>query len=226
MFFSSTRETNLERAVSRSRSMHPPRATIATMFFVLASQAISSRAACFAFTFSKSLTRPNTWNHHRSKSSRASSVQSKSAENCLVLPSHPKISISNVMAPMVAASDYPFRYFLRKCHGVDLTYTQMLQAKNFVNDKTYRDCHLDLFETGTRYTKLLPSQLNCVEGLEGLPLPNETEHDDGPVMVQLAGHDVDLVVKAANIVYEHTGKGYISPKETSPTITTPIFLHA
>jgi hypothetical protein len=32
----------------------------------------------------------------------------------LILPSHPDFPISSVMAPMVAASDYPFRLFLRE----------------------------------------------------------------------------------------------------------------
>jgi hypothetical protein len=40
----------------------------------------------------------------------------------LILPSHPNFPIKSVMAPMVAASDYPFRFFLRKHCDVDLTF--------------------------------------------------------------------------------------------------------
>jgi tRNA-dihydrouridine synthase len=105
------------------------------------------------------------------------------------------------MAPMVGASDYPFRYFLRKYHGVDLTYTQMLHSKNLVNDKSFRQCHLDLWEAGTTYPHFLPTQL---QSLEGLSIPNgPPEKDFSPNIVQLAGHDVDMVVKAATVVLEH-----------------------
>lgn len=118
------------------------------------------------------------------------------------MPAHPDTPIRSVMAPMVGASDYPFRYFLRKYHGVDLTYTQMFHSKNLVNDKCFRQCHLDLWEAGTTYPNFLPSQL---QNLEGLSIPNgPPEKDSSPNMVQLAGHDVDMVVKAATVVLEHS----------------------
>jgi tRNA-dihydrouridine synthase 4 len=108
------------------------------------------------------------------------------------------------MAPMVAASDYPFRYFLRNYCGVDLTYTQMLHAKNLVDAPKFRSYHLDLFETGVKYPKLHPSQLHC---LQGLPLPDMEHYQEptsSPVMVQLAGHDDKVVVRAAQMIWDHT----------------------
>ena len=122
----------------------------------------------------------------------------------LILPSHPDKPIRSVMAPMVAASDYPFRLFLRSRCGVDMTYTQMIHASNYIKSKTFRKNHLDLFETGKIYPKLLPSQISCLEGI--LPLPdieNYKEEPSSPNMVQLAGNDVDQVVETALLILEH-----------------------
>mmetsp|Transcript_60489 Transcript_60489/g.148409 ORF Transcript_60489/g.148409 Transcript_60489/m.148409 type:complete len:552 (-) Transcript_60489:135-1790(-) len=131
----------------------------------------------------------------------------------LVLPSHPDRTIRHVMAPMVAASDYPYRLLLRRYGDVDLVYTQMLHAKNFVNAESFRKHHLDLFEAGVPYHKepYTYAQADC------LGLINDDDNnsnndsysrpevkDDAPVMVQVAGHDVDLVVQTAQMLYEHT----------------------
>jgi tRNA-dihydrouridine synthase len=120
----------------------------------------------------------------------------------LILPSHPNIPIKTVMAPMVAASDYPFRHFLRKHCGVDLTYTQMLHSKNFCTDSKFRRCHLDLYEAGATYGEFVPSQLEFLG--EGIPL-SDIQHERAPLMVQLAGHDPQMVVKAALMIMDHTG---------------------
>jgi tRNA-dihydrouridine synthase len=130
------------------------------------------------------------------------SSSSPSTSPALYLPSHPDTPIRSVMAPMVAASDYPFRLFLREYCGIDLTYTQMLHSKNYVHDAQFRKTHLDLWETGVIYPKLVSSQITCLGDLD---LPNLTEQaPSAPLMVQLAGHDVDLVVQAALMLYEHT----------------------
>ena len=126
-------------------------------------------------------------------------------DGCLILPSHPDKVIRSVMAPMVAASDYPFRLFLRSRCGVDMTYTQMIHSSNFVRGKTFRRNHLDLFESGIMYPKLLHSQLACLEGI--LPIPdveNYQEEHRSPNMVQLAGNDVSEVLRAAEMILEHT----------------------
>ena len=103
---------------------------------------------------------------------------------------------------MVAASDYPFRYFLRKHCGIDLTYTQMLHAKNFCNDPKFRRCHLDLYEAGATYDDLVPSQWEFLG--EGNYKP-DIQHERAPLMIQLAGHDPEVVVKAALMIMDHTG---------------------
>ena len=100
---------------------------------------------------------------------------------------------------MVAASDYPFRYLLRK-YGVDLTFTQMLHCKNSVKDETFRSSHLDLWEAGVKYD-LLRSQVAC---LGDFPPPMGPEEGDRPVIVQLAGNEADLLIQQALMILDHT----------------------
>jgi tRNA-dihydrouridine synthase len=115
------------------------------------------------------------------------------------------------MAPMVAMSDYPYRLLLRRYGDVDLVYTQMLHAKNFVRDRVFRRNHLDLYEAGLQYHNepYSKAQLDCL-GLTDIPRQQQqyihrpVVKDDAPVMVQLAGHDVASVVQAAQMLYEHT----------------------
>mmetsp|Transcript_32419 Transcript_32419/g.76256 ORF Transcript_32419/g.76256 Transcript_32419/m.76256 type:complete len:553 (+) Transcript_32419:151-1809(+) len=161
---------------------------------------------------------------------RVSSLSGKSNDNegrngenkapTLVLPSHPDFPITSVMAPMVAASDYPFRVFLREHCGVDLTFTQMLLAKKFMADPVWRKAHLDLYETmdstrtdslSTDPELLLPSQIACIgdwdEHIERHNILNQKplkRQQSAPLMVQLAGDDVDTVVQTALMIYEHT----------------------
>lgn len=121
----------------------------------------------------------------------------------LILPSHPNFPIRHVMAPMVAASDYPFRHFLREYCGVDLTFTQMFHCKNFLNDAKFRLAHLDLWEAGVSYPDLLPSQLTC---LGDLPPPRGPGNNDAapPLIIQLAGNEPSNIVEQANMILDHT----------------------
>jgi tRNA-dihydrouridine synthase len=122
----------------------------------------------------------------------------------LILPSHPGFNIKSVMAPMVAASDYPFRYFLRKHCDVDLTFTQMLHCNKFLTDSSFRQGHLDLWEAGVKYPDLLPSQLACLGDLPAPTRdPSETE-SEAPLIVQLAGNNPEEVVAGANMILDHT----------------------
>lgn len=146
----------------------------------------------------------------RMSSSFTSSSFATTNNNRLVLPSHPDRTIRHVMAPMVAASDYAYRLLLRRYGGVDLVYTQMLHAKNFVHDEKFRKHHLDLMEAGVSYQNEPYSiaQLDCL-GLSGDTCDNDQYSrpevkDDAPLMVQVAGHDVHLVVQTAQMLYEHT----------------------
>jgi hypothetical protein len=125
---------------------------------------------------------------------------------------------------MVAASDYAFRCLCRQ-HGVDLTFTQMLHARNLVGDKVFARSHLDLYEYCHPATCSTPSSL---APLPPLPLlesqrnllqdPMNSRNGDhlsavrddwaqftrGPVVVQLAGHDADLVAAAAQMIVDKT----------------------
>lgn len=103
------------------------------------------------------------------------------------------------MAPMVAASDFSFRCLVEK-HGADLTFTQMLHARNLVEDAVFRRNHLD-FCSSTRqdFTK---SQLDCIEGMPTIQQQEEEEHVPGPLIVQLAGHDSDLMMQAFDVLME------------------------
>jgi hypothetical protein len=125
----------------------------------------------------------------------------------LILPCQPNKPIVGVMAPMVAASDYPFRVLLREHCGVDLLYTQMIHSKNFVNDDNFRKWHCDFLECGMSYPDLLPSQQECLGGNFDVKLASslrQTRRPFAPLIVQLAGHEVDGVVQAALMVAEMT----------------------
>eukprot|EP00980_Cylindrotheca_fusiformis_P007963 scaffold1697_cov120-Cylindrotheca_fusiformis.AAC.45 len=138
---------------------------------------------------------------------RISTVLLKSspeAESGLTLPSYPDFPIKSVMAPMVAASDYPFRYFLRQHCDVDLTFTQMLHCKKFINDATFRSAHLDFWETKAEYPKLVRSQLACLGDLP--PPKGSVGMDSGsPLIVQLAGDQPSMISEQANMIVQHTG---------------------
>ncbi|KAL7570055.1 hypothetical protein ACA910_017092 [Epithemia clementina (nom. ined.)] len=109
---------------------------------------------------------------------------------------------------MVAASDYAFRCLCRQ-HGVDLTFTQMLHARNLCRDAMFRINHFDFFEFTSAKDDLPPSivesQQAFLDGLDTdkLQLPEPWEsYRSGPLIVQLAGHDAAQVLKAAQLVLE------------------------
>jgi hypothetical protein len=80
-------------------------------------------------------------------------------------------SLPFVAAPMVNQSDLPFRLLARK-HGATMTYTQMLVPEMLLNDQDYLEYHIrDL-------TAASADPLN------------------GPVVVQLCGHDPETIVQA------------------------------
>lgn len=54
-----------------------------------------------------------------------------------------------IAAPMVGASDLPYRLLVRK-HGTDLCYTQMIHSANFLtNPDMFRREHFDPLDAGT-----------------------------------------------------------------------------
>jgi tRNA-dihydrouridine synthase len=122
-------------------------------------------------------------------------------------------AIRTVAAPMVAASDYPFRCLCRQ-YGTDLVFTQMWHSKNYVEQSFFRRNHYDLFEYRNSILEsdsdgiLLPAQLNLLNrDKEDYASSHKREPPDatasrGPVIVQLAGHEPDIVVRAAEMILE------------------------
>ncbi|KAL7543120.1 hypothetical protein ACHAXR_012544 [Thalassiosira sp. AJA248-18] len=133
---------------------------------------------------------------------------------------------------MVAQSDLPFRLMCEQLYNVDLSYTQMLHAYNFVeqNGETFRTSHLDVYPqssirgilTGHEDRSSLmvtPSQVNALEGMNDNEVdqsrkrilaaiseskgPNPIEVK--PTVVQIAAHDPDVAVKAAMMILERSG---------------------
>jgi tRNA-dihydrouridine synthase len=110
---------------------------------------------------------------------------------------------------MVAASDFAFRCLCRQ-HGVDLTFTQMLHTKNLLGQEQFRKNHLDLWEYMEQPTKFSRTQVEFLEGSHHTHSENDATamNEDaisGPVIVQLAGHEADKVVRAAQTILDHTG---------------------
>jgi tRNA-dihydrouridine synthase 1 len=76
-----------------------------------------------------------------------------------------------IVAPMVDQSDLAFRMICRK-YGAQLVYTQMFNANSFVQCKEYRDENFQTLADGS----------------------------DRPLIVQLAGHDPQVLLQAAKYV--------------------------
>lgn len=109
--------------------------------------------------------------------------------------------IRSIAAPMVAASDYAFRCLCRQ-HGVDLTYTQMLHAKNIVRDQVFVRNHLDFYEFSEPSADLLQSQKSLLKDttIHCSTIP-DLAATTGPLIVQLAGNDPVMVTEAAQKIY-------------------------
>ena len=69
-------------------------------------------------------------------------------------------SPTHILAPMVAQSDLPFRLMCEQLYNVDLSYTQMIHATNFVeqNGETFQRNHLDVYPQSTIRDVLLGKQ--------------------------------------------------------------------
>mmetsp|Transcript_16678 Transcript_16678/g.28690 ORF Transcript_16678/g.28690 Transcript_16678/m.28690 type:complete len:588 (+) Transcript_16678:61-1824(+) len=105
------------------------------------------------------------------KNSDASEATSQSFYERLHSPKH-------VLAPMVAQSDLPFRLMCEELYNVDMSYTQMIHAYNFVekNGETFRTNHLDVYgqsivrgiilgQEDRNPLLVAPSQINALKGL-------------------------------------------------------------
>ena len=116
---------------------------------------------------------------------------------------------------MVAASDYPFRSLCRQYTNNNniLTFTQMLHAHKIMTDETFCINHFDFYECYNKnknQKQFIPSQRalfddinNHNNNVEVLQLQYDEQHTKGPLIVQLAGNDPKIVVKAAHKILNH-----------------------
>lgn len=106
-----------------------------------------------------------------------------------------------ISAPMVDQSSIAWRIFVRM-HGVDLAFSQMMHAKNFVNDKSYRaDCvDWDNYRVGPT-NNMFHKYSNDID-YDGLELKGKQL--DSPLIVQLAGDDPFVLVQAGKYL-QNTG---------------------
>jgi hypothetical protein len=184
--------------------------------------AVRSKSTCFCFRLQRSTTRTvATAAHGNGDSSRQSFYQK------LGSPQH-------ILAPMVAQSDLPFRLMCEQLYNVDLSYTQMIHAYNFVesNGEVFRRNHLDVYPHSVVRNILLGnanrddiplsiSQLNALRGLSERDIDasrrrileainkNEAGESDfvpiKPTVVQIAAHDPDIAAEAALLILDRSG---------------------
>ena len=162
----------------------------------------------------------------------------------------------HVLAPMVAQSDLPFRLMCEQLYNVDLSYTQMIHAYNFVepNGEIFRTNHLDVYDQSTVRDVLLgkedssvlrnaPSQSNAIKGLSDFDIEqsrkriltaiaNKTGNSNGDIppikrtIVQIAGHNPDIAVRAANMILERAGDALVAGKCAFAVLDTRHYLTA
>jgi tRNA-dihydrouridine synthase len=144
-------------------------------------------------------------------------------------------SPKHILAPMVAQSDLPFRLMCEQLYSVDLSYTQMIHAVNFVlpHGETFRTNHLDVYPSSSVKDVLLgngdegsllvsTSQVNAREGLSSYDVEQSRKRilhaiserrghaldssiNIQPTVVQIAAHDPDVALKAAYLILEMSG---------------------
>ena len=143
-------------------------------------------------------------------------------------------SPKNILAPMVAQSDLPFRLMCEQLFDVDLSYTQMIHAYNFIepNGETFRKNHLDVYPQSTVRDILLGkedgrvliktlAQDNSIQGLSEIEIEQSRERILAAIakrqggtstpmigvkqtVVQIAAHDPGVAVDAANQILERS----------------------
>jgi len=95
---------------------------------------------------------------------------------------------------MVDQSSIAWRIFV-KMHAVDLAFSQMMHAKNFVNDKNYRADCVDWDDYRVSPTNnMFHKYRDDVDHYDGLELRGKQL--DSPLIVQLAGDDPFVLVQA------------------------------
>jgi tRNA-dihydrouridine synthase len=92
-----------------------------------------------------------------------------------------------ICAPMVDHSYLPFRHLVRK-HGVDLCFTQMINAKVFTNSLKYQNGIMDFID----YSNSTDSEFGSL-----------ARELDRPLIVQLAGCDATTLIGTGKVLQMH-----------------------
>ena len=112
-------------------------------------------------------------------------------------------SPKTICAPMVDQSELAWR-LLTRSHGVDLCFTQMILAKQFLIAKDYRKDCMDWlnYESLDENEPIFSSfSLKCGISEEKLyEARNKAAELDKTLIVQLAGDNIDALVKAGKMV--------------------------
>ena len=198
----------------------------AAILFIFSMSSLCQPSLAFCARCNRHLRYPQTVSLRRhAQSARIMSLKSTQKEeqesNSLYSSFYEKMKQpKTVAAPMVAQSDLAFRKLCRN-HGTDLAYTQMIHSKNFVISETFQDYHLDAYPfknaneaANSDPIKLLQSQIDVLRterpNTSSLNPLEEHYHsaenyvENGPLIVQLAGHNPRTMVEAAQIILERT----------------------
>jgi len=101
-----------------------------------------------------------------------------------------------ILSPMVDQSDAAFRVLCRR-YGMQLCYSQMLLAKSFVNDPTYRRTKFDPVD---EHEVPIPSPINGVVTEDSTSFGAVTNEK---IIAQFAGDCPSLMLKAATMVQSY-----------------------
>ena len=123
-------------------------------------------------------------------------------------------SPKNILAPMVAQSDLPFRLMCEQLFNVDLSYTQMIHAYNFVKPgcETFRTNHLDVYPHSIIKDVILGKQ----DGHDLIVTPSQTFATKG-----LDQHEIEEArARVLDAIAKRKGVQVVSESsiDTKPTI--------
>ena len=200
------------------------------------------RSTAFSTQSAKKVLFPRTLNRPRNNDI-ATAAHSASDESKHSRPFYKALgSPQNILAPMVAQSDLPFRLMCEQLYNVDLSYTQMIHAFNFAetNADVFRRHHLDIYSHSLVQNVLLgkvdrgdivlsTAQKNALEGLSesdvdasrrrilnAISQSGRMSVDIKPTVAQIAGHDPKVAVEAALLILEKSGSCLTNDGEVSP----------
>mmetsp|Transcript_23284 Transcript_23284/g.26525 ORF Transcript_23284/g.26525 Transcript_23284/m.26525 type:complete len:661 (+) Transcript_23284:65-2047(+) len=125
----------------------------------------------------------------------------------------------NVMAPMVAQSDLPFRLLCRQ-YNTHLCYTQMMHSSNFISSTLFQDSHLDVYKENEKLI-MTPSGWNALKGLDWISFEKDCfllknngngvdhNHDVVEKMIQECQSDYQQFMSSSSSSSSKNGNGNI-----------------